>query len=254
MSLTSRKIGIIYGPVNSRRLGRSLGINLMGNEEKICSLNCKYCERGWTEFYDTSCIDNKNFPDVPEVAEALAEALDSIHTEPEYFTFSGNGEPTLHPDFPEIVDEVIRNRNEKSPKTKIAILSNSTTLGNPKIIEALEKLDEKIMKLDAGNEETFKLFNDPLSKITLDEVVEGIKQLKNITVQALFANGIEGNYTIRNLIDWIEKLKIINPDYVQIYTLDRGYPSENIYPLEIKELHYIEFFLRIHKIKAKIYY
>lgn len=253
MSTVTRKVGIIYGPVNSRRLGRSLGINLMGYEKKLCTLNCRYCERGWTDFFDKSYLDNR-LPEVYEVSEALSDALENIKTEPEYFTFSGNGEPSLHPKFSDIVDEVIKIRNKKSPNTKIAILSNSTTLDSPKVIKSLAKLDEKIMKLDAGNEETFRLFNGPMSKITLKNIIEGLKKLKKVTIQSLFTNGIEGNYTIRNLTDWIEKLKIIKPEYVQIYTLDRGYPSENIFPLKYRELQYIETILKIHKINVKIYY
>jgi wyosine [tRNA(Phe)-imidazoG37] synthetase (radical SAM superfamily) len=253
MNLAFRKFSIIYGPVYSRRLGKSLGINLLGIGEKICTFDCKYCERGWTEKDNFSDIDCKNIPKVSDVAEALEEALENIHIEPEHFTFSGNGEPTLHPEFTEIVDEVIRIRNEKSPKTKIAILSNSTTLNKPEIINLLDKLDERIMKLDTGNEEMFKVFNSPLNITKLCEVVEGIKRLNNITIQSLFAKGSEGNYTMENINDWVEILKVIKPNYVQLYTLDRGYPSDNIFPLEYEELINIESLLKKNGINVKVY-
>ncbi len=132
--------------------------------------------------------------------ESLKKEIDRIDIESDYFTFSGNGEPTLHPKFPWIVEEVIRIRNKKSPKTRIALLSNSTTINRPGILGDLERLDEKIMKLDAGNEATYELFNSPLCKISLDEVVEGLKKIKNLTIQALFAKGSDGNYSKENIV------------------------------------------------------
>lgn len=246
--------GIIYGPINSRRLGWSLGINLFGNKKKICSLNCKYCERGWTDLLNNKFLNSRNFPEVLEVVETLENTLDDIRIKPEYLTFSGNGEPTLYPRFSEIVDEVVKIRNRKLPETKIAILSNSTTLDNNDVIYTLEKFDERIMKLDVGNEKTFRIFNSPIKNITLEEVIIGLKKLKNITIQSLFAGGNEGNYKEKNLEDWLEMLKIINPNYVQIYTIDRSYPSNNIYPIGLVDLKYIELLLKKHKIRAGVYF
>jgi wyosine [tRNA(Phe)-imidazoG37] synthetase (radical SAM superfamily) len=254
MSIKCRYNENIYGPVNSRRLGRSLGINLIGWDNKICTMNCKYCERGWTDFYNEYNIDKYNLPHVSDICESLEEILDNIQVKPDFLTFSGNGEPTLHPQFPEFVDEIVRIRNKKSPLSKIAILTNSTTLDKPGIVNSINKLDEKIMKLDAGNEETFKLFNAPMCKISLEDIIIGIMKIENTTIQSLFADGKEGNYTNQNLYDWIEKLKYIKPKKVQVYTLDRGYPSENIFPLGIKELKYIGSMLESINIKVDVIY
>lgn len=253
MNKIFRKSGIIYGPVYSRRLGISLGINLLGNEEKICTFNCKYCECGWTESDVLDKNKKINYPEVNDVIKSLEEELERIDIESDYFTFSGNGEPTLHPEFPRIVEEVIRTRNKKSPKAKIALLSNSTTINRPGIIGALEKLDEKIMKLDAGNEATYELFNSPICKISLGEVIEGLKKMNNLKIQTLFAKGSDGNYSKENINDWSEKIREINPETVQIYTLDRGYPSEKIFPLDSVELGVIESILKRDNINVKIY-
>lgn len=252
MSLSVKRHGLIYGPVNSRRLGRSLGINLLGWNKKICTLNCKYCERGWTEIYYD--LEKGDYPDVDEIISELEIILESLTQKPEYITFSGNGEPSLHPEFSLIVDKVISIRNKKSPCSKVAILSNSTTLDNDEVINSLEKLDEKIMKIDAGNEVTFKRFNSQMNNITLEQVINGLRKLKNPIIQTLFANGEDGNYKSDNIKDWIEILKSINPKNVQIYTLDRGYPSDKIYPLEVEELEYLQILLKDNNIKAEIYY
>lgn len=253
MNRINIKSGIIYGPVHSRRLGISLGINLLGNEEKKCTFNCKYCECGWTESDVLDKNKKINYPKVNEVIESLVEELERINIDTDYFTFSGNGEPTLHPEFPRIIEEVIRIRNKKSLKTKIALLSNSTTINRPEIIRAMDRLDEKIMKLDAGNVETYESFNSPICRISLDEVVEGLKKIKNLTVKAFFAKGSNGNYSKENIDDWCERIKDINPELVQIYTLDRECSSEKIFPLNSVELSEIESLLKRGNINVNIY-
>ena len=123
---------IIYGPVNSRRLGRSLGINILPRSQKICSFNCLYCQYGLNDRKNSK--NNKViFPDQNEVLLAVENALKHLDPPPAYLTFSGNGEPTLHPEFPDIVDRIQWLKKKQCPESKTAILSNSSTVTTPKI-------------------------------------------------------------------------------------------------------------------------
>lgn len=231
---------IIYGPVHSRRLGHSLGINLLGTEVKLCNFNCTYCQYGWTK---TAPFPESSFQVTPsrDIFKALEETLDHLSSNPQYITFSGNGEPTLHPDFHEIVEGVIRIRNRLTPDSKVAILSNASTAGRPEIQTALSMLDVRIMKLDAGTERTFRQFNRAMIDIDLKAVVKGLVFLDDVTIQTLFANGPMGNCDQSEIKEWIGCLKAIRPTFVQIYTLDRYYPSDAFEPVSHGEME------RIHK-------
>ncbi|MFC2088189.1 radical SAM protein [Calditrichota bacterium] len=227
---------IIYGPVNSRRLGSSLGINLLSSERKICNFNCVYCQYDWTTIKRNDLFNDENYQDKHKVIDSLEKALFALTPAPNYITFSGNGEATLHPDFEFIVDEVIKLRDQYAPQSKAAILSNSVGVTNPKIIKALAKLDEPIMKLDCGDEHLMKFYNRPVVKTSLEEIVAGLKLLREVTIQSLFTDGPHGNYKPDNIKHWLKYLVEISPKFVQIYSLDRGYPSENIYPLNVDKL------------------
>lgn len=231
---------IIYGPVHSRRLGHSLGINLFGTKVKLCSFNCVYCQYGWTK---TASGPDSSFQVTPsrDIFKALEETLGYLPSKPRYITFSGNGEPTLHPDFPEIVEGVIRIRNRLTPDSKVAILSNASTVSRPEIQTALSMLDVRIMKLDAGTDRTFKQFNRVMIDIDLKGIVQGLISLNDVTIQTLFANGPIGNCAPSEIQEWIGCLKAIEPTFVQIYTLDRSYPSAAIEPVSQGEME------RIHK-------
>ncbi|MBN2601940.1 MAG: radical SAM protein, partial [Candidatus Marinimicrobia bacterium] len=209
---------IVYGPVASRRLGHSLGINLLPFYQKTCTLDCLYCQYGWTRF---SNLETAKFPSVTEVLSALEHSLKSLPASPDYITFSGNGEPTLHPEFGTIIDEVKQLRDALAPGAKVAILSNSTILIRPSIHTALEKLDERIMKLDAGNATIFEIYNRPHPSYEFHRIIEGLAALKNVTIQSLFTGGRDGNYTPPSILDWVNKIVEIKPRMVQIYTLDR---------------------------------
>ena len=216
---------IVYGPVHSRRLGRSLGINLLPCEVKVCTFNCLYCQYGWTDF---SCLESASFPNPETVLENVAHALRSLTEPPAYITFSGNGEPTLHPDFPSIVDGIIAIRDEYAARAKTAILSNASTGHRPPVQRALAKLDVRIMKLDAGDPATLHSYNQPAPGVAYDAILQGLERLADVTVQSLFTAGPAGNDTPENLRAWIEHLKRIGPRRVQIYSLDRGHPSRHI--------------------------
>jgi len=216
---------IIYGPVNSRRLGCSLGINLLPFKQKTCTLDCLYCQYGWTEY---SKLGSAIYPPIPIVISELKTVLRDLNETPDYITFSGNGEPTLHPDIEDIVEAVKSVRDQFAPKAQVAILSNSTTVDFEHVKRALNELDVCIMKLDAGDLPTFNRFNRPHPKVRFEDIIKGLKSLADVTIQTLFTAGKEGNFNPDSINQWIERIVEIQPIHVQIYTLDRGYPTPTI--------------------------
>lgn len=228
--------GIIYGPVKSRRLGRSLGINLSPVNSKLCSFNCVYCHYGWTERV-TKDVKNyiKDFPKKEDVFSAIRGALTSI-AKPDYITFSGNGEPTLHPEFESIVKEVRKIRDELTPGTPIALLSNTSMLNNQGVKRAVSMIDVKIFKLDVGTEEAFKKMNKPAAGISLQDIVEALNSEKDFLIQTVFVKGSIDNTKEINLPEWIKAIAAISPLSVQIYSTDRPVPEVGIKKVGIKEL------------------
>jgi wyosine [tRNA(Phe)-imidazoG37] synthetase (radical SAM superfamily) len=234
------KKGLIYGPVRSRRLGRSLGINLFPGDEKRCPFDCVYCQYGWTPrtavHLEREII---HLPTPREVEAAVARALDSLPEPPAYLTFSGNGEPTLHPDFPEMVDRLVTLRNRLGGGMRTAVLSNSARVTEPNIRGALARLDVRIMKLDCGTEEAFRRYNRPALEVSLEGITEGLRSLaaaSPVTIQALFAAGEDGNMASDNASAWVERLRRIRPAAVQLYSLDRGHPARDLRPASGSEL------------------
>jgi wyosine [tRNA(Phe)-imidazoG37] synthetase (radical SAM superfamily) len=219
---------IIYGPVNSRRLGRSLGLNILPAGRKICSFNCVYCQYGRSDPQKIVSDKALLWPSPAEVSTALANSLKEMPVSPAYITFSGNGEALLHPHFSEIVEETIHVRNRLAPEAKTAILSNSSLVSDSTVQNVLQKLDVRIMKLDCGLEKNFKLYNQPAGGITLDDIVKGLGEIPDVTIQSLFTKGISGNFSSANIQAWVERIAEIRPLFVQIYTLDRNAPSEDL--------------------------
>jgi len=233
------KKDIIYGPVSSRRLGASLGINVFPGSRKVCSFDCLYCQYGWTSRHTLDGISIEEYPGAGEIGEALEKALANPAVEPAWLTLSGNGEASLHPAFVEIVERIISIRDNVAPSAKTAILSNSTTVGDEAVRGALARLDRSIMKLDCALEELFLSYNRPCEGVKLSTVLAGLAELsalKPVTVQILLTAGRGGNYTERNTIALREALQRIRPESVQLYTLHRGYPSDEIEPLGGREL------------------
>jgi len=217
--------GCIYGPVKSRRLKSSLGINLLPVDYKLCSFNCIYCQYGLTEqrYHVSGPVDFDHLPTVNDVSKALLSALSSTDEEIRYITFSGNGEATLHPEFPAMVDLIMEVRDRYLPTAKTAILSNSTGLINESVRSAIQKLDTPIMKLDAGDEPLFRKINHPANPITFEQIVDGLKSLQHpgLIIQALMLGGKNTNADDENIRKWAEILKAIKPSEVHIYSLDR---------------------------------
>lgn len=237
--------GIIYGPVHSRRLGESLGINISPQEIKMCSLNCAYCQYSWTGILVRDGLNfRKILPTVSEVESALKKSLVELKSNAKnlnFLTFSGNGEPTLHPDFPKIVDIVVSLREKFVPEARTAILSNSTTLDKKGVFSSLQKIDERIMKLDAGNEKMFRILNRPTAEIDFEEIVSNLATFKgDITIQTLFVEGEIDNTKDSELESYIKKLKVIKPKLVQIYSLDRPPAYKRIEKVSQSKLHQIK--------------
>lgn len=244
---------ITYGPVRSRRLGRSLGINILPTQKKTCTFNCVYCQYGWTPYGTLDEMKDAQWPSPVRILSEIERTLSELHPPPAYITFSGNGEPTLHPDFEAIVDGVIDLRNKFSPGSKTAILSNSTMITNDRVRGALENLDVRILKLDAGNAEVYCNYNRPLCQTDLNELIAALQSMKEVTIQALFAAGTSGNSDPLHINDWILKIVQIAPLHVQLYTLDRPHPSKNIAPVSKDQLEGIKRRLEKYEISAGVY-
>ena len=215
--------GVIYGPVGSRRLGRSLGINLSPTAYKICSFNCVYCHYGWTKYLRRDLGDHAaDLPTAETVETELEKALRSLRPPPQYITFSGNGEPTLHPAFDEIVDVVLAGKRRSGIDAKVAVLSNSTAVHLERVRRALQRLDVRIMKLDAGTDRGLKLINRPAPEVSLDEIVEGLRHLEDVTLQSVFVEGEVSNTGEGDIEAWLERVREIGPRSIQVYSLENA--------------------------------
>jgi wyosine [tRNA(Phe)-imidazoG37] synthetase (radical SAM superfamily) len=238
---------IFYGPVSSRRLGFYLGINLLPDRKKICSFDCIYCECGLNDNSPKEAL--QTFEDYKEAIHSCLNENRSINQRIDHITFSGNGEPTLHPEFDKIIDHTVLMRDKFYPETKIAVLTNSTNLHIPKIFNSLQKVDVPFCKLDAGSEETYQLIDSPVSKKTLDEITDSlIKFDGNIIIQTIFLKGDIDNKVIDNTSEkelnlYIKRLKKINPKKVVIYRVDRTPPYSSVIKLSEQELKSISEFI-----------
>ncbi|MFA9390795.1 MAG: radical SAM protein [Prolixibacteraceae bacterium] len=232
----------VFGPVKSRRLGVSLGINLLPNDSKLCTFDCIYCECGWNP-------DSKKvkaiLPSRESVKEELREKLIFMlaqNESPDVITFAGNGEPTMHPDFAQIIDDTIALRNEFSPKSRIAVLSNSTMLFKKEVVEALKLVDDNILKLDSALPETIKIMNLPVGRFHLDQVVEQLASFEGqLIIQTMFLRGVFSHKSFDNTTEeevnaWMKLLRKIRPEKVMIYTIARDTPIESLEKISLDEL------------------
>lgn len=225
---------VVFGPVSSRRLGISLGINLLPDDAKICNFDCIYCECGWTH---RKKMKNAEFHGREEIFEALEKKLSQMKASAEKIdtiTFAGNGEPTIHPKFAEIIDDTIGLKNKYFPTGKIAVLSNATMLHKKKVFDALLKIEYNILKIDSAFETTIKVLDNPLGNYSLKKVISHIKKFpRNVTIQTMFVRGsFENNYvdntTEIEICAWLEIIKDIKPKMVMIYTIARDTPINTL--------------------------
>lgn len=215
--------GVAYGPLESRRLGSSLGVNLLG-KVKICSFDCPYCELGLTQIRMNQLKAELPFPSVAQVDEGLRAKMRSLIGEDkkvDAVTIAGNGEPTLHPEFLECVQAITAARNELMPDTKIVVLTNCAHCDNKRVVHGLNQADERMVKIDAGGENTFKRVNKPLVRANLSKITSGARKLKDCIVQSMFVQGAIDNTAIEDIEDWLEIVGIVQPRAVHLTTIDR---------------------------------
>ena len=242
---------IIFGPIHSRRLGLSLGVNLLPIDAKICSFNCIYCECGFNTTMHDSPIPTRD--QVRETLEAKLQEMVAEVQIPDVITFAGNGEPTLHAEFEGIIDDTIALRNKYCPTAKVSVLSNSTRIHKPHIFAALNKVDNNILKFDSAIDRTMKLMDQPVGKhINVAWFIEHLKKFEGrLIIQTMFLRGeVQGekldNTTDEEVEAWILALEQIRPQQVMIYSLDREAPTKNLQKVNVDELNIIA-----EKVRAK---
>ena len=249
----------IFGPIHSRRLGVSLGINLLPGDGKVCSFDCIYCECG----YNGDHRAKSPLPTREEIRTAIEEKLKDMQVNgpaPDVLTFAGNGEPTAHPHFPEIIEDTLALRNQYFPSAKVSVLSNSTFINRPAVFDALSKVDNNILKLDTVDEEYIHLVDQPNGKYSVHSIIEKMKAFKgNCIVQTMFMKGNHQGKNVDNTSDkyvlpWLEAVKEIAPSQVMIYTIDRETPDHDLQKASCEELDRIVELIRGEGISASASY
>ena len=229
---------IVYGPIRSRRLGVSLGVNLMPTTAKLCTFDCVYCECGWNQ-----PVSHPQLPTREQVRDALEYQLSTLDVQPDVITFSGNGEPTLHPDFLGIIQDTCALRDQYCPNAKVSVLSNSTQLGRKDVVEALLLCDNRILKLDSAIDTTMQLIDKPVNQhLTVAQIVQWLSLFEgNFTLQTCFLRGeYEGrvidNTTREELDAWYQAVNILHPKQVMIYVIDRATPLQTLSKVPAEEM------------------
>lgn len=239
---TSLFSDVIFGPIRSRRLGLSLGVNLLPTEAKLCNFDCIYCECGWNGDHRGS----RRFNDRATVRELLGEQLRKMAeagTPPDVITFAGNGEPTMHPEFEAIIDDTIALRDELCPSARVSVLSNATMIGRESVRRALERVDNNILKLDSAFDATVQLMNNPQqADYTVERTVREMERFGGrMILQTMFLRGRVGECSIDNTTEqeveaWLKIVERIRPQQVMVYTIDRDTPLETLSKVSVEEL------------------
>lgn len=250
----------IFGPIYSRRLGVSLGINLLPADGKHCSFDCIYCECG----YNKDRRPHRPLPTREEVREALEARLKEMQANgptPDVFTFAGNGEPTAHPQFAGIIDDTLELRDRYFPHVKVSVLSNATFIHRPAVFAALEKVDNNILKLDTVDPAYIRLVDRPTGTYDVNRIIDSMKAFQGrLIVQTMFLKGKtdEGvevdNTSDAYVLPWIEVVKSISPRQVMIYTIDRETPDQSLQKATHEELDRIVSLLRQEGLEASASY
>ncbi len=230
---------IVYGPIRSRRLGVSLGMNLMPTTAKLCTFDCVYCECGWNQ-----PVSHPIIPTREQVREALASRLIALSPNSiDVITFSGNGEPTLHHEFLGIIEDTCALRDQYCPKAKISVLSNSTQLGRQDVVEALRLCDNRILKLDSAIDATMRLIDKPVNtNLTVEQIAQWLALFNgDFTLQTCFLRGEYCGQTIDNttseeLKAWYSMIERLHPQQVMIYVIDRATPLQTLSKVPAAEM------------------
>ena len=239
--MTALYDNIIFGPIRSRRLGLSLGVNLLPVESKLCSFDCIYCECGWNADHP----GKRRFNAREDVREMLAMTLEKMvgeGTPPDVITFAGNGEPTMHPEFEAIIDDTIAMRDKYCPSAKVSVLSNATQIHREDVRRALQRVDNNILKLDSAFDATVQLINKPQGAYTVARTVELLRAFNgDLIVQTMFLRGEYlgqrvDNTTEEEVSAWLELIAEIKPKQVMVYSLDRDTPCKTLEKVEKDEL------------------
>jgi wyosine [tRNA(Phe)-imidazoG37] synthetase (radical SAM superfamily) len=248
---------VVYGPVRSRRLGVSLGVNLLPAGMKICNMNCAYCQYGWTRGAARYRGRSVGWPTPQAVDAAVSERLQRAAADEEIIdriTIAGHGEPTLHPEFEEVVERMNAARDRIAPLIPIAVLSNSTTCMYDDVRSALRALDERYMKLDGGD--PFTLRNINATRVPIDKIVDGLTRLGPLTMQSMFVNDLAGrieNVGEGAVNEWLAAVERVGPLGVHLYTLRRAPALTSLRPASSRRLREIAERLRAAGIPAQVY-
>lgn len=239
--MTSLYDNIIFGPVRSRRLGLSLGVNLLPVESKLCNFDCIYCECGWNEDH----VGRRRFNSREDVRDMLRDTLQAMVAKgelPDVITFAGNGEPTMHPDFEQIIEDTIALRDQICPQAKVSVLSNATQIHREDVRRALLKVDNNILKLDSAFDSTVQLINKPQGSYSVERTVELMKLFEGkMILQTMFLRGEYlskrvDNTTAEEVDAWLDIVAQIKPRQVMIYSLDRDTPCQTLEKVGREEL------------------
>ena len=237
----------------------SLGINLLPEDGKVCSFDCIYCECG----FNKDRRPTKTLPSRHEVFEALESRLEDMKAngpKPDVLTFAGNGEPTMHPEFPEIIDDVRMLRDRYFPEAKISVLSNATQILKPRVFEALKKVDNNILKLDTVNPDYIQEVDRPNGHYNVEAIIDKLKAFEGkVIIQTMFMKGTMNGRDVSNLSDgfvqpWLKAVKDIAPEKVMIYTIDRETPDHDLKKASHEELDHIVDLLKKEGIEATASY
>ena len=239
--MTSLFHDIIFGPVHSRRLGLSLGVNLLPLSSKLCSFDCIYCECGWNAEHPGGRRFNAR-EDVRTQLEATLRRMVTDGTPPDVITFAGNGEPTMHPEFEAVIGDTISLRDALCPAAKVSVLSNATQIHRDSVRRALLRVDNNILKLDSAFDETVRLVDRPKGAYSVRQTVEAMKLFDGrLIVQTMFLRGECGGQPVDNTTEeevsaWLRLVAEIRPRQVMVYSLDRDTPCRTLRKIPREEL------------------
>ncbi len=228
---------IVFGPIFSRRLGSSLGVNILPSKGKLCNFDCVYCECGWNK----DGIAERKFPLLEDVEAALEEKMSKAASEGvpvDSITFSGNGEPTMHPDFPQIIDATLKCRDRYFPDAKVSVLSNATLIGRPAVAEALMRVDNPILKIDASSDELIGMMNKPTGRYRLEETIEAMMKFEgDFILQTMFLKSPDFDTAAPEALErWMDIVRRVNPREIMVYTIDRETPDKTLQKYTVEEM------------------